>query len=111
MLGSVTECRLTPFLPTPSVRGRHVLTQACGPRPQRCFQEHGRIWRAQSHENRGQVRFFVKFRKTAPVPGFRPRAAPDLWASPAEVLRMTCLLVLGSSLRGVALPCGAGGNR
>ena len=35
MLRSVTECSLTPFpfLPTPSVRGRRVLTKACGPRP------------------------------------------------------------------------------
>ncbi len=84
MLGSVTECRLTPFLPTPSVRGRHVLTQACGPRPQRCFQEHGRIWRAQSHENRGQVRFFVKFRKTAPVPGFCPLTLTDRRPAPGN---------------------------
>jgi len=35
MLGSVTECSLTPFLLTPSVRGRRVLTKACGYRPLR----------------------------------------------------------------------------
>ena len=96
MLASVTECSLTPFpfLPTPSVRGRRVQTKVCGRRPLTRFQGHGRIWRAQSHENRGQVRFFGTSRKTSPVPGFRPRAGLGLRAPPLDALRMTPLPVV-----------------